>query len=111
MTRVINEREQRSINMMIPKPDIRSLLALLATMVLGVAVAQEVPPQQDAGEAAQADEEPAESDAVEDEAAEEEEVIDEEGLDEQGFEEEDSDDFIPTEEIPADQSIPFPTDI
>ena len=111
MTRVINEREQRSINMMIPKPDIRSLLALLATLLLGVAVAQEVPTQQDAGEAAQADEEPAESDAVEDEAAEEEEVIDEEGLDEQGFEEEDSDDFIPTEEIPADQSIPFPTDI
>ncbi len=41
---------------------------------------------------------------------EEPEVIDETGLDEQGFTDED-DDFNPTEEIPADQSIDFPTDI
>ncbi len=31
-------------------------------------------------------------------------------LDEQNYEEPE-DDFIPTEEIPADQAIPFPTDI
>ena len=37
-------------------------------------------------------------------------MIDETGLDEQGFTDED-DDFNPTEEIPADQSIDFPTDI
>lgn len=39
------------------------------------------------------------------------EVIDESGLDDQGFEASDDDDFVPTEDIPADQSIPFPTDI
>ena len=38
------------------------------------------------------------------------EEIDESGLDEQGFTDED-DDFRPSEDIPADQSIPFPTDI
>ncbi len=36
--------------------------------------------------------------------------FDEAGLDEQGFANED-DDFDPTEEIPSDQSIEFPTDI
>ena len=41
---------------------------------------------------------------------EEPEVIDETGLDDQGFADED-DDFDPTEDIPADQSIDFPTDI
>lgn len=49
------------------------------------------------------------TDAVTDEEVDEE--IDEEGLDVQGFEPEDDDDFVPTEDIPADQSIPFPTDI
>ena len=38
------------------------------------------------------------------------EEIDEEGLDDQGFTDED-DDFLPSEDIPADQSIPFPADI
>ncbi len=38
------------------------------------------------------------------------EVIDETGLDEQGYTDED-DDFRPSEDIPADQSIAFPTDI
>ena len=38
------------------------------------------------------------------------EEIDESGLDEQGFTDED-DDFRPSEDIPADQSISFPTDI
>lgn len=41
---------------------------------------------------------------------EEDLVIDETGLDEQGFNDAD-DDFRPSEDIPADQSIPFPTDI
>ena len=36
--------------------------------------------------------------------------IDETGLDEQGFADED-DDFDPSEKIPTDQSIEFPTDI
>lgn len=50
------------------------------------------------------------ADAVEETPAEDT-VIEEAGLDQQGFEKEDDDDFIPSEEIGADQSIPFPTDI
>ena len=56
-----------------------------------------------------AQEEDAEPDATEIPEPEAEE-IDETGLDEQGFTDDD-DDFRPSEEIPADQSIPFPTDI
>ena len=33
------------------------------------------------------------------------------GLDEQGYGEQDEDIFIPSEEVPLDQDIPFPTDI
>ena len=52
-----------------------------------------------------------EGEVAEDVTAEEEEPeFDESGLDEQGFENQD-DDFQPTEEIPTDQSIEFPTDI
>ena len=50
-----------------------------------------------------------------DEAAEagdaaEEDEIDDSDLDEQTYEEDD-DDFVPTEEIPADEPIPFPSNI
>jgi hypothetical protein len=40
----------------------------------------------------------------------EEDDIDDSDLDEQTYEEDD-DDFIPTEEIPADEPIPFPSNI
>lgn len=43
-------------------------------------------------------------------AAEDEEEIDDSDLDEQTYEEDD-DDFVPTEEIPADEPIPFPSNI
>jgi TATA-binding protein-associated factor Taf7 len=43
------------------------------------------------------------------EVAEEEE--DESDLDEQGFEQEDEDDFTPSQEVSADQSLAFPVDI
>ena len=39
-----------------------------------------------------------------------EEILDDEDLDEQVYEEDD-DDFVPTEEIPADEPIPFPSNI
>jgi len=69
----------------------------------------------------------ADEDAVVDDPAEEGEIVDQEavaeepepepepefdetGLDEQGFADED-DDFDPSEKIPTDQSIEFPTDI
>lgn len=37
-------------------------------------------------------------------------VVDDSDLDEQGYEDDD-DDFIPTEEIPVDEPIPFPSNI
>ncbi len=42
--------------------------------------------------------------------ADDEEEIDDSDLDEQTYEEDD-DDFVPTEEIPADAPIPFPSNI
>jgi hypothetical protein len=39
-----------------------------------------------------------------------EEVVDDDDLDLQTYEEDD-DDFVPTEEIPADEPIPFPSNI
>ncbi len=47
------------------------------------------------------------SDADDEAAADE---VDDSDLDLQTYEE-DEDDFVPTEEIPADEAIPFPTDI
>ena len=41
---------------------------------------------------------------------EDEEEVEDADLDEQTYEEDD-DDFVPTEEIPADEPIPFPTNI
>ena len=49
-------------------------------------------------------------DAAGSEDEEEDEELDDLDLDEQTYEEDD-DDFIPTEEIRADEPIPFPTDI
>lgn len=78
---------------------------LIATMALALlmsaAAAQEPAPDAD-------DEETATEQTDADETGE---LIDESGLDEQGFDASDEDDFVPTEDIPADQSIPFPTDI
>ena len=52
---------------------------------------------------------------VEQEAADVEEEADEEiddsDLDDQSYADIEDDDFRPSEDIPADQSIPFPTDI
>ena len=82
----------------------RFLLALLFGIFLGVpALAQdteteEVDADDSAIEAEQADE------------TEPTEEIDDSDLDEQVYEDAD-DDFRPSEEIPADQSIAFPTDI
>lgn len=56
-----------------------------------------------------AQEEDVESEETEDTQVEGEEV-DDSDLDEQGYSDEDND-FRPSEDVPADQSIPFPTDI
>lgn len=61
----------------------------------------------------ESEDEPTDSAAVaeaEEQAEEETPEFDETGLDEQGFSNED-DDFDPSEDIPADQSIDFPADI
>jgi len=59
-----------------------------------------------------ADTEPEETEDTEEveESQVEEEEFDEADLDDQGFTDLD-DDFRPSEDIPSDQSIPFPTDI
>lgn len=50
------------------------------------------------------------AEAADAEAVGDEDDIDDSDLDEQTYEEDD-DDFIPTEEIPADEPIPFPSNI
>ena len=88
---------------MMPKTLLSLLLCIgLATPV----VAQE--PADDSEPAVQAEPagEEAEAPAAEDDADE----IEDADLDEQTYEEDD-DDFIPTEEIPADEPIPFPSNI
>jgi hypothetical protein len=95
------------------------LTRFLLTLMLGVFIAGPVWAQQsneqiDGAEVAEdadlaAGEATDETDA-DAEVAEETEEFDETGLDEQGFSDED-DDFRPSEVIPTDQSIEFPTDI
>ena len=91
----------------------------LLTLMLGVFIAGPAWAQQSDEQDADlvADEATDETDAeaeaeeeVEEEVEEETEEYDEAGLDEQGFSNED-DDFRPSEVIPTDQSIDFPTDI
>ena len=88
------------------------LMLFLAGLALsGIGLAQEDDPAGQAG-----DVEPPvaeEADAAsedEDAAAEDDEEIDDSDLDEQTYENDD-DGFIPTEEIPADEPIPFPSNI
>lgn len=63
-------------------------------------------PESEGGEAADS----AGEEATNDDGAADDEVIDDSDLDEQVYEE-DEDDFIPSEEIPVDEAIPFPIDI
>lgn len=88
---------------------------ILLTLILGVFVAgpvwaQQADEQVDGAEVAEDTDLAAEEVTDETDAEVEEEEFDETGLDEQGFSNED-DDFRPSEIIPTDQSIEFPTDI
>jgi adenine-specific DNA methylase len=76
---------------------------LLAFFLAGFAWAQEEGDSTEVQTESQAE-------ASEAAAAEDEDEIDDSDLDEQTYEE-DEDDFIPTEEIPADEPIPFPSNI
>lgn len=90
------------------------LTLMLSVFIAGPVWAQQSNEQVDGAEVADAadlaaDEATDETD-VDAEAEVEAEEFDEAGLDEQGFSDED-DDFRPSEVIPTDQSIDFPTDI
>ena len=88
----------------------RTLTTLLLAMILAFpAWTQEDP---SSGQPADTEEEATGDAAAAQTAAEdaEEEEIDDSDLDEQTYEEDD-DDFVPTEEIPADEPIPFPSNI
>jgi hypothetical protein len=54
---------------------------------------------------------PAAEPTAEELAAEDEVKIDDADLDEESYADAEEKDFVPTEDIPTDQSIPFPTDI
>ncbi len=83
------------------------LTLLLSFFIAGPAWPQEV---ESAGEAAPSANEVAEPEVTEPEQAEEVAEIDDSDLDLQTYEEDD-DDFVPSEEIPADVPIPFPSNI
>ena len=105
----------------------RSLLALLVALFLaGPSWSQEEPPRDPAGETVSSEtgeageageigetDEPDEADEA-DSADDEQQIVDPDfddaGLDEQTYDEDD-DDFVPSEEIPADEPIPFPSNI
>jgi len=58
----------------------------------------------------QEDQSEPEADAAAAEDESRDEILDDDDLDEQVYEDDD-DDFVPTEEIPADEPIPFPSNI
>ena len=88
------------------------LLLVLAGLALsGPGRAQEDEAAEQAGDVeAPVAEEAATADDDEEATAEEDEEIDDSDLDEQTYESNDEG-FIPTEEIPADEPIPFPSNI
>jgi hypothetical protein len=87
------------------------LLSLAGLALSGTGVAQEDEPAGQAGDVEPpAAEETAAASDDEEATAEEDEEVDDSDLDEQTYENDD-DGFIPTEEIPADEPIPFPSNI
>ena len=83
----------------------------LAILLAGVAVlAAPALAQDDRGEQEAPDTEVS-TEPDESEANDEVEVFDDPELDAQGFDPTADDDFVPSEEIPADEPISFPTDI
>ena len=79
----------------------RYLLSLLLLIGAAAAWAQDSAPEDEAAT-------PASSEAAEEAAAEQEDDAD---VDDENYLDAEEEDFVPSEDIPADQSIPFPTDI
>lgn len=88
---------------------LRRLLVLATMLLVSMVVLAQDNAEDENGESAETEA------AVTEEAPEEEEDdlldLEDPELDMQGFDPTADDDFIPTEEIPADQPIDFPTDI
>lgn len=78
---------------------------LQSTLVASVMAQEDSESVPDATEQDQLD--PQSEEEEEEEEAEEEEII----VDDEFYQDVDDQDFRPSEDIPADQSIPFPTDI
>ena len=79
----------------------RYLLSILLLAAAGVAWAQDSAPEDEAE--SRTPQEASES------AADEEDY--DSDLDDESYRDVEEEDFVPTEDIPADQAIPFPTDI
>ncbi|MDH3469631.1 MAG: hypothetical protein OES26_27725 [Gammaproteobacteria bacterium] len=77
-----------------------SLALLLSTLLVPGAWSQDTETATEATEQSQPESQ-----------TEEEQPVDDFDLDEQSYADTEDDDFRPSEDIPADQSIPFPTDI
>ncbi len=90
----------------------RYLYTLMLVLFLAVAGwTQEQETADQAGDTAAPETEAAAAvEADDEEASDDEEEVDDSDLDLQTYEEDD-DDFVPTEEIPADEPIPFPSNI
>ena len=79
----------------------RYLLTLLLLMAGASAWAQDSAPEDEAATAQAAED-------AEEAPAEQQDDVD---LDEESYLDAEEEDFVPSEDIPADQAIPFPTDI
>ncbi len=80
----------------------RYLLSILLLAAGAVAWAQDSAPDEDEAESRPSQE------ASESAADDQDDDLD---LDEESYRDAEEEDFVPTEDIPADQAIPFPTDI
>ena len=87
-----------------------ALALILAMLPLQPAAGQDEQVAAEAPDAAPAAEQEAELAADSGEEETDAEEVDDSDLDEQVYEEDD-DDFVPSEEIPADEPIPFPSNI
>jgi len=86
------------------------LPALFALLAGASAVAQDEPAAGEARPAEQAADEPSTKEPA-DEPRDKESADDDSDLDDGSYSDAEEKDFVPSEDIPADQAIPFPTDI
>lgn len=83
----------------------------LATLLAGLAILAAPAVAQDDNSEQEAPDTEVTAEADESDASDDIELLDDPELDVQGFDPTADDDFIPSEEIPADEPISFPTDI